>query len=99
MRLRFRHLLLPILVTLSSIQALQGQTLTIAAAANLKTDTRAPVIAQAVNLVSGIPESDSGYVRIGAGFSEHNPTYNRFYVELNHAGYGAAASGDSKKVL
>ena len=37
MRLRFRHLLMPILVTLSSIQVLQGQTLMIAAAANLKT--------------------------------------------------------------
>ncbi len=37
MRLRFQHLLLLILVTLSSIQVLQGQTLTLAAAANLKT--------------------------------------------------------------
>jgi molybdate transport system substrate-binding protein len=36
MRLRFQHLLLLILVTLSSIQVLQGQTLTIAAAADLK---------------------------------------------------------------
>lgn len=37
MRPRFRHLLLLILVTLSSFHALQSQTLTIAAAANLKT--------------------------------------------------------------
>ncbi len=93
MRSRFWHLLLLSLVTVASIPALQGQTLTIAAAANLKTamDTLKPAFEArhpGANLQVSLGASGSLVVQIqqGAPFDVFLAADAEFPAKLSAAG-------------
>jgi molybdate transport system substrate-binding protein len=99
MRLRARHLLLCVLVTMASLSALQGQTLAIAAAANLKTamdvlkpafEARHPGASLRISL--GASGSFTAQIQQGAPFDVFLAADAEFPDKLAAAGFVAAES-------